>query len=473
MTHNNELSLFQLNSMVRTAVKQCFPESIWVRAELAEARTSGPGHCYLELVEKDPVTGDIIARARGAVWANTWRRLKPFFEEQTGQEFTAGIKVLVEVSIDYHELYGFTLTVSDIDPSYTLGDMARQRAEILKRLEQDGVRDMNKEQILAPVPTRIAVISSPTAAGYGDFLDQLHHNEQGYIFYTHLFAAIMQGAQAAPSIIAQLERIANVEELFDVVVIIRGGGAVADLSCFDNYELASNVAQFPLPVIVGIGHERDETVLDAIAHTRVKTPTAAAEFLLSRLDEVALRLETISNAIQTRIGERILAEQARIEAIGERLPLLVENRLGREKSRIEMVSTHVRNRVQSLIEAHKQSLQLQTAAIPQIVGRKLSNAGVHLDFLVKSIRQSIPYRLDLARIRLESLEQIVGLASPEAVIRKGYTLASRNGRTVRSAASLHRGDRINLSFADGEAEALITDIKQRVGTSAKAPDDNQ
>lgn len=254
-----DISLHELNSMIRETLNDGFPERYWVSAEISEARENYSGHCYLEFAEKDSRSGQIIAKAKGIIWASTFLMLKPYFEEQTGEMFRAGIKVLVQVSIDFHELYGLTLTVHDIDPSYTLGDIARHRAEILRQLSDEGVIDINKELTWAFPPQRIAVISSRTAAGYGDFTNQLKNNTEGYVFYTVLFQAVMQGNQAESSIIAALEKIYEQADNFDGVVIIRGGGATSELSCFDSYLLALHIAQFPLPILTGIGHDRDET----------------------------------------------------------------------------------------------------------------------------------------------------------------------------------------------------------------------
>ena len=414
MTHPQEISLFQLNAIVKEAVKTCFPERYWVRAELSEARESGPGHCYVEFVEKDSRGGQMIAKARGSIWANRWRLLKPYFEGTTGQRFVAGIKVLVEVSVEFHELYGYSLVVNDIDPSYTMGDMARNRAEILKRLTDEGVRDMNKELEMPLLPNRIAVISSSTAAGLGDFMNQLEHNEAGYPFYTHLFPAVMQGSQTEKSVIQALDNIFRYQHLFDVVVIIRGGGATSDLNSFDSYPLAQNCAQFPLPLIVGIGHERDETVLDSIAHTRVKTPTAAAEFLISRMDEANQHLYDLHYAIN-------------------------EN-------------------VRACLERESKNLTMLTERIPQLATGILSSNRMKLDFLTERIRTALPMQIERARRELQNMEKIIELTSPENILKKGYSLTLINGKVVRDASQLKRGDRVTTLYERGSSESLVTDL---------------
>ena len=285
-------SLLEFNAVLRSAVAGAFPDKYWISAEISELHVNAAGHCYLELIEKDS-RGATVARQRAMIWAAVYRLLKPYFEQETGYRLAAGIKVLVQVSVSFHELYGMSLAICDINPTYTLGDAARKRAEILRRLTEEGVAEMNRELPVPLVPQRIAVVSSGTAAGYGDFIDQLQNNPYRYIFYPVLFPAVMQGERTEASIIDALNRIYAFADNFDCVVIIRGGGATSDLGSFDSYPLAVNVAQFPLPVIVGIGHDRDETVLDYVAAVRVKTPTAAAEWLVARAHETDLRIDAL------------------------------------------------------------------------------------------------------------------------------------------------------------------------------------
>ena len=285
------IGLYQLNSLVKQELKNRFPDTFLVIAEIADVKENRSGHCYLELVEKREGDDAVIATARATIWAFTYRMLKPYFETTTGKSLQRGIKVLVSVEIVFHELYGYSLNIKNIDPTFTVGDLERKRKEIIDRLTQEGVIDMNRELELPMLPKTIAVISSPTAAGYGDFTDQLHRNVYGYAFHTKLFPAVMQGEKTTESVIAALERIYEYESLFDVVVIIRGGGSQTDLGSFDSYDLAANVAQFPIPVLAGIGHERDETIVDRVAYRSVKTPTAAAAFLIERFNEAEGRLE--------------------------------------------------------------------------------------------------------------------------------------------------------------------------------------
>src|SRR5690554_145034 len=307
---NQSLSLTELNGMVRDAIQQLLLETYWLRAETSDVRRNRNGHCYLEFVEKNDVTDYIIAKARGVIWSNVFEMLSQYFEQETGQQLTAGLNVLVRVSVVFHELYGYSLNVLDIEPSFTLGEIARNRQRVISRLEQEGVLTLNKELTLPELVNRIAVISSPTAAGFEDFSHQLDKNRLGFKFYTKLFPAIMQGDRSESSIIEALEKIFIHREYFDVVAIIRGGGASADLNCFDSYLLANNIAQFPLPVISGIGHERDVTVVDVVSYTRAKTPTAVAEFLIDQLSQSATELIEFQERVVAESEDRILKEKS-------------------------------------------------------------------------------------------------------------------------------------------------------------------
>lgn len=318
----NPLTLYSLNGLVREAVSSAMPSRYWVTGELSEVREAVNGHCYIELVQRDETTSEIVAKARGTIWSRIYSLLRPYFLEQTGQPFAQGLKVLLQVGVNFHELYGYTLDVSDIEPAYTIGDMARQRQLVIKRLTDEGVIGLNKELDFPLLPQRVAVISSSAAAGYGDFCDQLYNNGYGFVFYTKLFPAPMQGSGVENGIISALDLIAQEMERWDVVVIIRGGGATSELSCFDTYELANNCAQFPLPVITGIGHRRDESVLDIVAHTSVKTPTAAAELLVHAMLAQATRVTEMQQEIVSAVRGRLDCEKHRLHSIVQRVPVV-------------------------------------------------------------------------------------------------------------------------------------------------------
>lgn len=429
---NQPLSLFELNALVRKSVKLCLPDEYWVQAELSDVRTNYSGHCYLEFVQKDPRGNVLVAKARGMIWSNIYSMLKPYFERETGQTFTSGIKVLVKVTVDFHELYGYSLTVIDIDPAYTLGDMARRRKEIIRRLEEEGVLTLNKELEMPLLPQRVAVISSATAAGYGDFCNQLLNNSDGLVFYPHLFAAVMQGDKVEASVIAALNAIYKEVDRWDVVVIIRGGGATSDLSGFDTYDLAANCAQFPLPIITGIGHERDDTVIDMVSHTRVKTPTAAAEFLINRMREAASDLERYITYFHQTIPERIAHSKERLEQWVARIPAHVQMRLQHERFRQERMAVRMNTAWQTRLLREEYRLRLE---------QRLATA--------------IDARLQRERHRLQLAQSQVEAASPELLLKRGYSLTLKDGKAVTDASALHPGDVLTTRVAKGEFKSKV------------------
>ena len=340
--NSEHFTLRQLNLMVRDAIEMQMPDEYWVEAELSECRERG-GHCYMELIEKDEQTNTPVARASAKCWRQTWQIIQPHFERVTGQPLHAGLKVLLRVYAQYHEAYGFSWIVTDIDPTYTIGDMARKRQEIIRQLKEEGIFDLQRELCIPLFAQRIAVISAAGAAGYGDFCRQLDDNEYGFKFEVTLFPAIMQGEQVERSIIDALNKIYSLTShpspltsQFDCVVIIRGGGATADLSGFDTLALAEHVAQFPIPIITGIGHDRDESILDMVSNTRVKTPTAAATLLIDNLRQVLERLNTAQQRISL-MGHIIIDARHRIEMLQQRLSTAIERMMTNQKHRLSQI----------------------------------------------------------------------------------------------------------------------------------------
>ena len=427
-------SLSELTGEVRSALKNDFPDTYWVQAETSDVHINKTsGHCYLEFIEKDAKTNLIIAKARGVVWAKTFCMLKPYFEMETGQHFASGLKVLVKVNIEFHEIYGFSLNVIDIDPTYTLGDLVRKRQEIIRQLQEEGVFTLNKELPFPLLPQRIAVITSPTAAGYEDFLDQLLHNKAGYPFYVKLFQALMQGEKTEQSIIAALERIDIHRELFDVVTIIRGGGATSDLNSFDSYLLAANCAQFPLPIITGIGHERDDTIIDLVAHTRLKTPTAVASFLVNCMDQSANQLNLLQQTL-----------------CSEALAVLVE-----KKQFLQQISTFLPTIVSSRIERNRSALNLSASKLPIITSSLLDQKKNLLEFIRQRIPAAINSRLIKESRFLELQEQFIRMASPDYILKRGYCLTLHDGKILKSATEVKTGEHIITRFSDGEIESKV------------------
>lgn len=430
---NRALSLFELNSLVREAIEEYVTDEYWVEAELASAHESG-GHCYMELIQKEDGSNTPIARASARCWRSTWALLKPHFERETGQTLRGGLKVLLQVYPQFHENFGFSWIVTDIDPTYTLGDMARRRQEIIRRLKEEGVFDLNKELELPLFAQRIAVISSDSAAGYGDFCKQLSENKQGFKFAVELFSAVMQGEQVEQTVIAALNEINERREDFDCVVIIRGGGSTSDMSGFDTLALAENVANFPLPVITGIGHDRDESVLDMVSHTRVKTPTAAAAFLIEHLQDVySLIVEAEEDVIRC-VTNRLQKERLRIDRLIELLP-----------KQLAAFLTAQHARLGRLIEL----LPRQTAAC-------LTGQRGNLDLLAATMRSVLERRMLRENHRMELLEHRVDAVNPEKLLQRGYSITRSNGRVVRSPEQLKAGDEIETTMEKGTIKSVVT-----------------
>ena len=429
----NHLSLHELNSLVRDVISMSLPDSYWVEAELSEAREGYGGHCYMELIEKDEHSNTPIAKAHASCWRTRWMLLKPQFERVTGQRIHAGMKVLLKVHAQFHENYGFSWIVDDIDPTYTMGDMARKRMEIIQTLKEEGVFDLQKELKLPMFCQRIAVISSATAAGYGDFCNQLADNGYGLQFTTALFAATMQGEGVEQSVISALNRINEEWEYWDCVVIIRGGGATSDLSGFDTLALAENVANFPLPIITGIGHERDESVLDMISFQRVKTPTAAAAFLVDHLTEVYARIEDAQEAIVNYVKRRLQVERMKFERLSTQIPTL-----------FSLVKVRQSNRLDQLLNR----LKVKAERIPA--------DGLHrLEMLEARLKEPVARKLERELHRIDMLSQRAIAQDPERLLSRGYSITLKDGKSIKDASQLKAGDEIETRFAKGVAKAVV------------------
>ena len=411
-------SLLELNSLVREAIENALPMEYWVEAELSECRESR-GHCYMELIQKDELSATPIAKAQAKCWANKWLTIRPYFERTTGQQLHIGMKVLLKVYPQFHEAYGFSWIVTDIDPTYTLGDMARKRQEIIQKLKAEGVFDLQKELQLPVFCQHIAVISSQTAAGYGDFCNQLADNPYSFKFETQLFPAIMQGESIGQSIIAALERIYQMQtenlelrtSLFDCVVIIRGGGATSDMSGFDTLALAENVANFPIPIITGIGHDRDESVLDMVSHTRVKTPTAAATLLIDHLKAVQETIEGAQSMITHYVQQKLSIANSHLSIISESIPRLFSVVKTRQEAKIDALYTRM----------------------PMLIERRLTTES---------------HRLQLIDEKLKALD-------PALLLARGYSITLHNGKSVRDPQQLQPGDEIETRVEKGIIKSII------------------
>ena len=448
---NPGMTLSQFTSYIGEAIRRQ-PEiwNAWVMAELSDVRSNG-GHCYMELVEKN-VSGQTIAKMRATIWAGTFNTLRRKFVAATGREIATGMKVLLRGGASHHPLYGLSFNVSDIDPSFTLGDMERIRREILERLSREGVLNANKRQPLSPAPQRIAVVSAEGAAGYGDFMNHLQGNAEGYMFYTHLFPAVMQGERTASSVMAALEMVEQTIDLWDCVVIIRGGGATTDLNGFDNYDLAKTVATFHLPVIVGIGHERDRTVLDEIAHTRMKTPTAVAGFLVDSLREAESRADSLVDWIVRYSTESLKGETRRLANLEATVPALASARISAARSVLERELTRVPVLVASRIERASSRLERLSALLATVVDSRMRRASDRLSEYERSLRMIADNMIRRTGSRLDAIESVVKAISPENTLRRGYSITRINGKAVTDAASIPPGEIFTTTLLNGTIE---------------------
>ena len=426
------LTLFELNSLVRQVIEGTLSQEYWVEAEVSECREN-KGHCYLELIQKDERSAIPIARASARCWASKWNVIRPYFERTTGQRLHAGMKVLLKVYAQFHEAYGFAWIVTDIDPNYTLGDMARKRQEIIRQLKEEGVFDMQKELYLPLFCQRIAVISSQTAAGYGDFVNQLASNDFHLQFTTRLFPAVMQGDQIEASVIKALNAIYQQVDDFDCVVIIRGGGAVADMSGFDTLALAENVAQFPLPIITGIGHDRDECVLDMVSFLRVKTPTAAAAFLISHLKKVLDAVNDAQDRITGHAQQKLSVLKAQLSAMAEVLPRVFSTIRTRQEARLDSLYSRFVNHAQ----------------------QRTLNFRLSIDSLATRLPILLEHRMMKEKHQLQLLEEKAKSLDPALLLRRGYSMTMKDGRIVRDATQLQAGDEIETRLEKGTITSIV------------------
>ena len=429
----NGITLSEFNSRIERTLNgdtQLFNQ--WVIAETSDLRLNRSGHCYTELIEKD-ARGETVAKMGAAIWAGNYSKLYNKFLKATGQVLATGMKVLVNVSVSYHRLYGMKVVINDIDPSYTMGDMERQRQEILNRLKAEGIIDMNKQLPFPQVPQRIAVISAEGAAGYGDFMNQLLGNPYGLQFYTCLFNAVMQGAQTVPTVLAALDRINAHQQLFDCVVIIRGGGATSELNSFDNYDLAANVAQFPLPVIVGIGHERDVTVLDYVAGKRVKTPTAAAEWLILQGTNALAHFNELQDAVVTAVRDTVSQAREHLAYFTSMIPATARR----------------------IIDTNRIRLDNNAKIIPVAANGLIANQRTRLNHAVERIGDVIAVAMQREQQRLQALQDKATLLSPDNTLKRGYALVRKGDKCVTAADQVHSGDQITVQFAVGTTDATV------------------
>ena len=409
MEHKNYISLSELQRRIKLSVEESFPLPLWVGAEISELKVNQSGHCYLELVEKGESDGVPKAQARATIWRSRYPQIAAMFLAATGQPLAAGTNILARATVGYHEIYGFSLNITDIDPSYTLGDMELRRQQTIARLRDEGVWDMNRELEMPLLVQRLAVVSSANAAGYQDFCNELRAG--GYAFRTTLFEAVMQGAAAEESIVSALERVAGAADDFDAVVIIRGGGSASDLNCFNAYRLAAHVAQFPLPVLTGIGHDKDVSVTDMVAHTPLKTPTAVAAWLTDRMAQAEAAVERAT----LQLGDTVAAAMRRHEVL------------------LERIAGELRRTASEFTSRRHTSL---------------ANAQQMLNVLTDNI-------FARERMRLDSVSELTASRSPKRIMKLGFSVVRAGGRAVTSVSETPAGSEIAVELYDGRIDAVV------------------
>lgn len=414
------------------------PDTCWVTAEIGEMHVSR-GHCYMELVEKSATDNQLVARMRAVIWAGANARLQTYFSAVTGCRLAVGMQVLLQVEVSFHEVYGISLVVTDIDPVYTLGGVERQKQEVMDRLQREGVWDINRSICLPEVIQRVAVVASATSAGYGDFMNHLTKEHGRLRFDVTLFPAVVQGQEAPRSVCEALDRINACAADFDVAVIIRGGGAQSDLHCFNTYEIAAAVAQFPLPVLTGIGHDRDTTITDMVAAAALKTPTAVADFVAAGAEEFVMRLDEMDERMTGFLAHFFTSEKERLERVALRAVPAAGRRLQQARRQLEALPYRLQSAVRSV------SLSQHHA----------------LDLLAGRLDRAPRIRLDRAAQTLQMAETKLRLLHPDRVLERGYAMVRVNGKVVSRIGALSPGDRFLVEMADGAALSQVIEKQQK------------
>jgi exodeoxyribonuclease VII large subunit len=455
-----KLSLTELQLIIRDSLYMSLPDMYWVIAEISEIKENNAGHCYLELVEKHPDESNVRARIKAIIWSNRFRFLKSFFEDITGDSLREGLKILVKTKVEYHEIYGLSLIITDIDPAFTIGELAIKRQQVIKRLEEEGVFTMNKELDFPALPQRIAIISSKNAAGYSDFINHIYENNFGYVFYCALFESMMQGTETEQSIISALDKIMLNSHLFDLVVIIRGGGSQSDLSWFDSYNIAYHVTQFPLPVITGIGHDKDLSITDMVANKSLKTPTAVADFLINSVSEAENNLLGLSSEIKDISSVILEKYRNRIETAVIRLLPLVRIMLSHERDKLSGKTIEVNRigkeyafRAGRIVANHELRLASGTKSF-------FSNKKNLVERIKQNLHSFTNHIVEKNRAKFEVLENNLNILKPENVLQRGYTITTMNGRIIKSSQKVKSDDIIDTRFSDGTIKSRVITKKR-------------
>lgn len=459
-TSPQALTLSELSRKIKGSLNDSFPEKIWIRGEISDIRLHSNGHVYIELIEKAKNSDKITARIKATIWAFTYRMLRPYFEGSTGYVLSSGIKIMVLVSVEYHPQYSISLNITDIDPSYTLGDLAQKKEEILQRLAQEGVFNMNKELEIPVVPQRIAVLSSESAAGYEDFLNSLENNIYNFHFNITLFPALMQGNKAVDSIISMLEKIYENEEKYDLVVIIRGGGAKIDLECFNDYELAYHITQFPLPVLTGIGHERDETITDLVAHTKLKTPTAVAEFLIDSVVAFLSELNEFQERILNLANNRLQISEKLINRYSLLLLKTTKNKLYDHQNKLSRLEIQTGSKSKKLLIHKSAELNIAWQQLKSGVNSRIKDTFLKFETSSQFLKVKSPKLITIESQKLESHLKTLKFLDPISILKRGYSLSYFKGMLIKESGYLKSGDEIQTRLYKGQFTSTVTKNKK-------------
>lgn len=455
------VSLLQLNRLLKEGVKKLFPEPFWIIAEISEIKINRNGHCYIDLIEKEPGSEAIVARMRATIWSYTFRVLRPYFESTTGYALGEGLRVLVKATAEFSELYGLSLDIRDIDPSFTIGEIEVKKQKIVQRLIDDGIFEMNRQLILTGIPQYVAVISSPTAAGLQDFLNHLQGNNQGYSFALRLFPAVMQGERTSESVIAALDSIYNSGIPFDVVVIVRGGGAQAELDSFNSYPVGAHICQFPIPILTGIGHDKDETVADMVAWQNFKTPTAVADFLVDQLEKFERGLYVFGEEVREIINERISSESQQLRSLGLSARKLLRKWQERVVKSIFVHQRSIEAILNQTLQRSSRRLEILKGNLRQRILSNISNQHLFLQYLRMTTKTRGKSAVLQKEASITRIEADLAAANPAEVMLKGYSMLFAGGKRVRSVYGLQPGDSITNVLSDGSIAGTIEEVVKK------------
>jgi len=451
----NTYSLKELNLLVKETLSQYLSQAYWVVGEISEIKEHYSGHCYLELIQKDEESDNIVARARATIWSYSYRMLKPYFESSTGRKLVPGLKVMVLAQVNFHEVYGYSLNITDIEPTFTIGDIELKRRETINRLIADGVFDMNREQTLDLLPNRVAVISSPQAAGYEDFRKQLLGNKARYRFSLKLFEAVMQGEDAETSIIQALSNIYNEIDRFDLVAIVRGGGASADLSCFDSYTIASHIAQFPLPVITGIGHEKDTTVADLVAYKTVKTPTALAEYLIDLASEAEQLYLTLFDSLVELSTSYTESSKSQLIAFADQLKSASQFTVFHHKNRLTKTWSSLPALAKFYTYKNLSQVNDLKEQVKSVAENYINSPKIAIEKYQKDLKVYALQTLSANKQKVDFFGRLIETMNPTNTLKKGFTITMVDGKCVKSASEIKEGILITTKFWDGEIRSKV------------------